>query len=102
MPNLVADNEEEGIAPLLERVCRRSFGSAAASDSIRQITTGWECEVWAFDLVSNGGRPDLKLILRLYHGFGAAQKAEAESAMLQILQGSFPIPEVLASGQDEA
>jgi aminoglycoside phosphotransferase (APT) family kinase protein len=62
---------------------------------LADITSGWESEVFSFDLdyVANGQAEHESLILRLYPGSSAAEKARREFLFLQHLHGSgYPVP----------
>jgi aminoglycoside phosphotransferase (APT) family kinase protein len=58
-------------------------------DGVRSISTGWETEVYAYDL---SGAPK---VLRIYQGRNVAVRAETEFKMLRYLgQMGYPVPQV--------
>lgn len=67
--------------------------------NLRNITTGWESEIYAFDVESGapGARQQQGLILRLFPGNNAGGKAAHEFASIQQLgQARYPVPHVFA------
>lgn len=68
---------------------------------LASIADGWECDVYRFGLVSEGGARREELILRMYQGANAARTAEAEFAILDELRdAAYPVPRVLALATD--
>jgi aminoglycoside phosphotransferase (APT) family kinase protein len=65
--------------------------------NLQNITSGWETEIWAFDVdwTENGEKWFQKLVARIYPGKNAAKKAERESSTMKILvELRYPVPEV--------
>lgn len=70
---------------------------------LASIADGWECEVYRFGLVSNGGARREELILRIYQGTDAALKAAAEFAILDEMHGAgYPVPRARALVTDSS
>jgi aminoglycoside phosphotransferase (APT) family kinase protein len=77
-------------------------GAAPRMESFRRLAAGWECEVFAFDLENRSAeRPEgervaaSQLVLRLYVGPEARDKAGREFAIMRYLQGvGYPVPRV--------
>lgn len=62
---------------------------------LQDITSGWESEVISFDLayMEDGQERHESLVLRLYPGIGAAEKATREFAFMQRLHhAGYPLP----------
>ena len=63
----------------------------------QEITDGWETDIYSFDMERslNGERIAEKLVLRLYSGPWAKEKADTEFNLLQRLyQVGYPVPKV--------
>jgi aminoglycoside phosphotransferase (APT) family kinase protein len=91
-----ADQQER-----LQAYCVQNFPNRADLQikNLRDITTGWESEIYAFDVESGtaNARQQEKLILRLFPGLNASGKAAHEFAsMKQLHQVGYPVPQVFA------
>ncbi len=67
-------------------------------EAFREISAGWESDVYAFDLVSGPATARLSepLVLRVYPGMDAYEKSSREFRALQRLhQAGYPVPRVL-------
>ena len=65
----------------------------------RDITSGWQTEVYAFSLETDSEHRDL--VLRLYPGNNAAEKARREyDGMSQLHRAGFPVPAMIAVETD--
>jgi aminoglycoside phosphotransferase (APT) family kinase protein len=84
--------------------CQGAFPGRGNLDiaDLTSITDGWECDVYSFGLIGNGGTRR-ELILRIYQGGEAARTAAAEFAILEELRrASYPVPEVFALATDHS
>ncbi|MGY5858565.1 MAG: phosphotransferase [Candidatus Thorarchaeota archaeon] len=73
--------------------------------NLQNITSGWETEIESFDLEwsSDEGKVSQGLIVRIYPGKSAAQKAEKEyRVMKQLRDIKYPIPTVHLVETDES
>lgn len=71
--------------------------------NIRNITSGWETEIFSLDLTwnSNGETKSQALVARIFPGKGAAAKAQSEfSKMKQLRSMEYPVPEVFLVEKD--
>ena len=74
---------------------------AAEVTSLTQLTDGWENEVFAFTLQTANAERDL--ILRIYPGNDAVEKAAREfRAMQKLYMRGFPVPEVLRLATEDS
>lgn len=72
--------------------------AAPVIEGFGEISSGWESEVYAFDLVSGLGelREIEALALRIYPGADAHEKSEREyGALRRLWSAGYPVPEVL-------
>lgn len=79
----------------LQAYCRRTFTEWDGLEikAIEDITSGWESEVYAFDLLHGPAKDIQPLILRLYAGEHAFAKAEREFIALRRLHNAgYPVP----------
>ena len=77
-------------------------GRAQSIAGFRRLAAGWECEVFAFDLLDGRDRAQ-PLVLRLYTGPEARGKAEHEFGVMRYLQGvGYPVPHVYLLELDSA
>ncbi|MFW9845541.1 MAG: phosphotransferase family protein [Candidatus Thorarchaeota archaeon] len=61
-----------------------------------EITDGWETEVFSFDIKNSSGHVEEKVVLRMYSGPHAVNKARKEFSLLKHLyEASYPVPRVL-------
>src|SRR5207248_1527650 len=77
---------------------------ARVSD-VTLLGSGYETDVFAFSIAAAGDRTDpaRDLVLRLYAGEGAAEKAAREfSAMRRLHEARYPVPQVLTLAQRES
>jgi aminoglycoside phosphotransferase (APT) family kinase protein len=86
--------------PELVGQCRRAFRTWSDLEvcGLRRISDGWECDLFSFDLLGEeaGEQRRRALILRVYPGREAAQKATKEfHALRQLYRAEYPVPEVL-------
>ena len=73
--------------------------------SLARIGTGWETEIYSFDVESRPAARDRRegLIVRLYPGDGASAKAAHEfQGMRQLHDSGYPVPRVFALEGDSA
>ena len=89
------------ISAALHDYCARSFVDKPGLKihGLRDITSGWESQLYAFDLLSGScwRRQRQALVLRLYQGEGAGEKASHEfRCMQQLAQAGYPVPQVFA------
>jgi aminoglycoside phosphotransferase (APT) family kinase protein len=78
-------------------VTRESQWSSPVVHDLRSISVGWESDVYAFDLEHGtmGARQRLPLILRIYPGEVAADKAAREFGGMSLLyRAGYPVPAV--------
>ncbi len=91
----------------LTSVCLQAY-PALQSQRIRgleRISDGWECDVYRFDLEGEEKSEPVRreLILRIYLGRGAADKAEWEFRVMRALdEAGYPVPRVDAVLTDSA
>lgn len=74
-------------------------------NALRNITTGWESEIYAFDVEHGAAtaRQQEALILRLFPGHKAGGKAAHEFAsMHQLHRVGYPVPQVFALATDDS
>lgn len=86
----------------LQEVCAAIFAHKANARvvDLRQLTDGWETEVYAFGLEADAA-PRENLILRMYPGHDAHDKSEREFTTLQQLyKTGYPVPRVIALNRD--
>ena len=70
---------------------------------LAEITDGWETEIYSFNAESSkdGKKSIEKLVLRMYSGPWASQKARKEFGILKrFLKAGYPVPEVLLIEED--
>lgn len=95
--------DADKVTAALVSVCESSFSGPGQVLAVRQITEGWECEVWSFDYKSRNRPRPHSLILRLYFGSGATEKVSAEAAMMEAVRAAgFPVPTVFVWKPDQA
>ena len=73
--------------------------------NLRNITSGWETEIQAFDLVwkDNGVDHLQKLVVRIYPGKNATYKAEKEAKFMRgVLELGYPVPVVYIVETDDS
>lgn len=73
--------------------------------NLKNITSGWETEIESFDLewTSNDGTVSKGLVVRIFPGKGAAQKAEKEFRYMKELQNlKYPVPTVYIIETDDS
>ncbi len=85
----------------LQAYCIKSFPAKqnVKVSNLVDITSGWECELYSFDLEWGAAarRQRERLILRLYHGYGAPRKAAHEfNGMRKLKAVDYPVPRVMA------
>ncbi|HEX8036141.1 MAG TPA: phosphotransferase family protein [Ktedonobacterales bacterium] len=88
--------DEQHVRQHLALVCASLFcGGVAVTDIIR-ITTGWETDIFAFTLRHGATLERAEaMILRLYSGDDAPEKAERECAVMRALHAAgYPVPQV--------
>lgn len=89
-------SDERRIREHLPRVCASIFGDDVEMDDLSRITTGWETDIYAFTLRHG---PTLErsepMLVRLYSGEDAPEKAERECAAMRALYGAgYPVPHI--------
>jgi aminoglycoside phosphotransferase (APT) family kinase protein len=73
---------------------QQGYGDAIQISNLVPIQAGWENEMYAFDLQSDGNQSQA-LILRIYPGGDAIEKSKREFNNLKRLAGvKFPVPKV--------
>lgn len=88
--------DEQGVREHLPVVCASRFGSGVEVGDLARITTGWETDIFAF-ILRRGPLPerDEAMIVRLYSGGDAPEKAARECAILGALHtAGYPVPRV--------
>ncbi len=100
--------EEGEIQSTLQAYCAAAFPEWEAPEvaGLRQISTGWESDVYAFDLLhgahgAEGARLTELLVLRIYPGQDAYEKSAREfDALVRLYRCGYPVPEALAMERD--
>jgi len=71
--------------------------SASEVTGLEEITSGWETDVYAFDLASKDISQPLPLVLRVYQGLDAGDKSTVEfDALQRLYHVGYPVPRVLS------
>lgn len=80
--------------------CRAHISSDATVSDLERLKDGWETDVFAFTLTSDGqSRP---LVLRIYSGEGALLRARSEHHVLTTLHSTgYPVPDLLHFQPDD-
>lgn len=93
------DDELESMQRELATICRETFPELRPQQvtGLAQISDGWECDVYRFDLRGTDAGKSVRheLILRMYLGRGAGRKAAWEFRVLRELdRAGYPVPRV--------
>ncbi|MFC1717507.1 phosphotransferase family protein [Candidatus Poribacteria bacterium] len=97
------DNIRNGLLSFYEK--KHSSDGDARIAHLAQISDGWENEVYSFRIEQGEAEKQSRedLILRIYPGDGASEKAEKEfSGMKKLYELGFPVPEVLILELDDS
>ncbi|MGZ3675225.1 MAG: phosphotransferase family protein [Ktedonobacterales bacterium] len=88
--------DEQHIRQHLPLVCASIFDGSVVVNDIERITTGWETDIFAFTLRHGPALERAEaMILRLYSGEDAPEKAERECAVMRALHAvGYPVPQV--------
>lgn len=88
--------DEQHIHKHLPLVCASIFRGGVEIDDLSRITTGWETDIFAFTLRYGPTlERDEAMILRLYSGDDAAEKAERECTVMRALYAAgYAVPHV--------
>lgn len=95
---------DDQLAATLLEYCRRTLPDRAGSrvSNLVRIADGWECDVYALGL-EGGDQARDNLILRIYQGGQAGEKAGAEfRAMEKLRQAGYPVPRVYALAVEDS
>jgi len=70
---------------------------------LKEITSGWETDVYAFDLTAKNISEPLPLVLRAYQGQDAREKSALEFGALRRLHSvGYPVPKTLALALEDS
>ena len=88
--------DEQGMHDRLAGMCASVFQGGIELHDLTHITTGWETDIYAFTLKHGPTRERSEpLIVRLYAGEDAPEKAEREYAIMHALHtAGYPVPHV--------
>src|SRR5258708_30486205 len=89
-------SDEQGMHDRLAGMCASVFQGGIEVHALTHITTGWETDIYAFTLKHGPTRERSEpLIVRLYAGEDAPEKAEREYAIMHALHtAGYPVPHV--------